>query len=88
MLLDSIDYSLDTIVKQYDAVTSLYISGDSIPAEKTVITKRIPTNVTGKNQAASFKINEIIFSNKIEWRRSTKRPKVYGRTHGSDSYTA
>ena len=67
IIQDTIKYQLSEMqhVKQYDALTSQYISGDSVPAETTIITKRIPTDATGENTAARIHIEEIIFSNKL-----------------------
>lgn len=67
VIQDTIQYQLSDIknVKQYDAVTSQYISGDSMPAESTIITKRIKTDAVGENDAASIQVDEIMFLNKL-----------------------
>jgi Mg-chelatase subunit ChlD len=61
----AIGYTLTDLKKRYDPKTADMITGDSVPVRDAKISKRIPIGVTGKNEAASFTINEAYFLSRL-----------------------
>ncbi len=80
VVLDTITYNISELenVKQYDRLTSQYVTGDAIPGEDTIITRRIPTDVMGENEAASVQIDEIIFADKLTGVEAPKGQRFMG----------
>ncbi|MCP3873163.1 MAG: VWA domain-containing protein, partial [Desulfobacteraceae bacterium] len=61
----SISYTLTELKERYDPKTADMVTGDSVPVRDTKISKRIPIHVTGKNEAASFTVNEAYFMSRL-----------------------
>jgi len=66
IIQDTVKYTIDENIAQYDESMSTYVSGSSIVANETIISKRIPTHVSNKNEAMNVAVNEIIFASKLQ----------------------
>ncbi|MDA3822949.1 MAG: VWA domain-containing protein, partial [Bacteroidales bacterium] len=62
---ETIKYTMGQIARQYDKFTAEFISGDSLPVEETLITKRMEGEKEGSNASAKIKAQEIIFMDKL-----------------------
>ena len=78
IIQDTIKYSTTDMVKQYDAVSSQYMSGETVQADETIITKRISVDSTGSNEAMTLDIKEIIFSSRLAGVNAPKGQRFMG----------
>ncbi|MBN2851935.1 MAG: VWA domain-containing protein [Clostridia bacterium] len=63
--LETIHYVTGKLFGQYDRYTAEYISGFGLPAEDTIISKRMKLDKSGSNSAAEIRTEEIIFMKKL-----------------------
>ena len=65
VVAETIKYTAGKILRQYDAYTADYISGCSIPAQDTIITKRMEVDKKGSSQAAQITADGIFFMKRL-----------------------
>ncbi len=65
IVAETIKYTAGSILRQYDAYTAGYISGFGIPAQDTIISKRMQLDNSGSNEAARLTADGILFMKKL-----------------------
>jgi Mg-chelatase subunit ChlD len=71
---NEIEYMITKPLKQYDATVAKEITGDSIPSEEVIVTKRMDVDKTSKNEAVKVKANQLFFLDKL---RGVSAPSDY-----------
>jgi Mg-chelatase subunit ChlD len=65
VVAETIKYTPGKILRQYDAYTADYISGYGVPAQDTIITKRMEVDKKGANKAARIIADGIVFMKRL-----------------------
>ena len=61
VMAETVNYTTGLTLKQYDQESASLISGGGVPGEDTKITKRMPLESTGSNEAIEIKAEEIFY---------------------------
>src|SRR6056297_4328884 len=62
----TVNYEYGKKLERFNLAAAELLSGDSIPGEETIISKRIDLRSSGKNEAALIEAEEIIYMNKLK----------------------
>lgn len=62
---EAIRYLGGGVLKQYDARTAAYISGESLAAEEVIITKKMTAGQSGSNTAAEIRVEDVLFAKRL-----------------------
>ncbi|MDO9533860.1 MAG: hypothetical protein Q7J85_00685 [Bacillota bacterium] len=65
VVAETIKYTTGKILRQYDANTADYISGCGVPAQDTIITKRMEVDKKRSNEAAEINAEGIVFMKRL-----------------------
>ena len=67
----NITFNFKKLESRYNGEIADLVTGDSVPVRDAQISKRLPIGVTGTNKAASIKVKEALFMNRL---RGVKPP--------------
>ena len=62
----TVNYEYGKKLERFNLAAAELLSGDSIPGEESIISKRIDLRSSGKNEAALIEAEEIIYMNKLK----------------------
>ena len=71
---NEIEYTITKPLKQYDETVAEEITGNSIPSEEVIVSKRMQVDKSAKNEAIELKAKELFFLEKL---RGVSAPKGY-----------
>ena len=82
---ESVRWEIGPSLKVYDPKLSKYISGNDLLAKEVRVSKRIPMEISGKNEAVQVKVHEAVFLSRLRGVEPPTRKRFLAITTSMDN---